>query len=97
MPSESFDATEVGRISAAITDNIVEARNMIAAENFGLALRKALLHARTLFRLLSEKLALAGPRVIVVFIEEFNAMAYALDQLELRMVMGAPVRLSNTM
>ena len=90
MPSESFDATEVGLISAAIAKDIAEASNMIATENFGPALRKALGHARELYRLLLERLALAGQHVIEVLGEELKAMADVLDQLELRMVMGAP-------
>ena len=91
MPSEPFDATEVGRISAAVARAIVEANNMIAAGDFGTALRKVLRHARTLYADLLEKLSLAGHRVIEVLIDEFHAMAHALDQLELRMVMGAPL------
>ena len=95
MPSDSFDATEVIRISAAIAEDIAEASNLIATENFGGALRRALRHARTLYRVLLEKLTLAGLRVIEVLVEEIHAIAYALDRLELRMVMGPPPRLDN--
>ena len=88
MPPDSFDPSELGAISAAITQTIAEARVVIVAGKVDTSVRKALQNARSLYQILLEKLALAGQRVIEMLSEEFAVMARALDELEMRIVMG---------